>query len=278
MTVPSDIPITIFVINMKTSLARRETMIVKAKMIGIEIEFIEAIVGKDLSIDNLKACYDSSKRKKYFGRDLMPQEIGCLLSHKKVYEEIVARGLDAAIILEDDVVFESDFVEAIRGCLEAPVEWDMIRFLSRKKIFKKNYRTIYKPSQSRYELVRIMATPGGAYGYMLSQNGARTLLQHMKKIWLPIDAIHGRVWKTKINCLALYPSPLFPDLEEISTIGDTRFIKDVQLTGCARLFYPITRATMKIYEAIGKRWGYYARLFEDKSLRIVIASKHKLDK
>lgn len=262
----SSIPVPVFVINMEKSRRRRQLMTEKAQGIGIEIEFIKAVVGKDLSNEDIAACYNSDKRKRYFGRDMMRQEIGCLLSHRKIYEKIVAENIKAAVILEDDVIFEPDFVEAVRKSLDVPVKWDLIRFLSREKIFKKSCRLICGLPDSRFELVRIMGMPGGAYGYIISQNGARIMLQHMKKSWLPIDAIQGRVWETKMNCFALYPSPLYPDPEELTTIGGARFIKSVELVGAERFFYPAFRFGTKVYEAIGKRWGYYSKWLEDKSI------------
>jgi len=38
------------------------------------------------------------------GRELAPAEIGCALTHLRLYERMMAQGIDLALILEDDAV------------------------------------------------------------------------------------------------------------------------------------------------------------------------------
>ncbi len=239
----------------------------RLKALNVTPRFITAVEGESLGECDLLEVYDGAKRKLFFGRDLLPQEIGCLLSHKKVYEEFFASDADFAVVLEDDIILDDDFRQTVNACVEAPVDWDLVRFLSRRKIFDRGYRQIMPIAGTDRELVRIFATPGGAYGYLISRSGATKLLNHMRRIWLPIDALHGRTWETRLNCFAIYPSPLRPDPHEESTIRDDRFVKENELSGLQRFCYPMFRIAIKIYEALGKRWAFYSSWCADKRQR-----------
>ncbi len=170
---------------------------------------------------------------------------------------MVDRNIAHAIILEDDVFIDPAFPEVIRAILGAPVAWDVIRFLAQDKV--QNIGRVVSPLPCKpYVLARIPATSGGAYGYMLTQNAARRLLRHMQKNMLPVDILHGYVWKTGLETFVLRPSPVSADMVVESTIGYVqRFDKTPHLSGWQKAVYPLTRAWLKFSELIGKRAAYW---------------------
>ncbi len=255
----------IFIINMPKDLQRREAMQVRLDDIGVKATFIDGVNGREMSDEEIANVYDSEKRKRYFGRDMTKGEIGCLLSHRKIFAKIVDEEIENAVILEDDVIFEPDFKQALEAVIASPMKWDVIRFLGSKKIYKRGCRKIKNLGNTRYQWARLPTAPGGAHGYMVTLGAAKTMLKHMRKNWLPIDTLQGRCWETGLETLVLYPAPLYPDPEEESTIGnDTRFDKTVKLEGLARSLYPLTRTWFKLCENIGKRRVYLGSWLRDK--------------
>lgn len=252
----------IFVVNMRKDVARREVMASRAKEASIEIEFFEAVNGRELTPGQL-GFYDRNKRLRYFGRDLLPGELGCIRSHHNIYEKMVAENIPVAVVLEDDVLLESDVRSVFSALMETKTPWNMIRFLGSKKIYKRGCRII-APLVGRYSLARLPTTPGGTHGYMIKQDAAKRMLEHTSKSWLPIDAVQGRTWETGIETLVVHPAPMRPDDQETSTIGDQRFDKTLKIKGVAKLLYPLNRAFYKLEEAVGKKYIYWSSWLRDR--------------
>lgn len=259
MTGFSDLP-TCYVINLPRDTARREIMQARLEKAGVPFEFVEAVNGQDLKPEEMD-FYDARKRRRYFGRDMLAGELGCLLSHLKIFKKMDRENIPYAVVLEDDVIFEDDFADVLRALFASPVPWDVIRFLGSEKIYKRGCRKI-APLTGRYALARLPTAPGGAHGYMLTLDAAREMIRHMRKNWLPIDTLQGRTWETGLETLVVHPAPLYPDSQAGSTIGDARFDKTVQLAGWERFLYPAFRAWYKITDTLGKKytyWGAWAR-------------------
>jgi glycosyl transferase family 25 len=71
----------------------------------------------ELDLNLLAIEYDDAKARamQRSPRSLLPGEIACALSHRKIHEEIVRRGLKNTLILEDDVVPQN--MNALPGIL-----------------------------------------------------------------------------------------------------------------------------------------------------------------
>lgn len=108
-----------FVINLKRNVSRREHMIKVLSNFSniLETTFIEAVDGKELlksNQNNISILFDRNKSLLKYGRDLYPGEIGCTLSHRKCYKEIVNSKIDYALILEDDIKLECNNIDIIK--------------------------------------------------------------------------------------------------------------------------------------------------------------------
>ena len=259
-TIPQKIP-HVFVINLPGDTHRRTLMQERLDKTGVPYSFFEAVNGRGFDMATAPA-YDSKKRCRYFGRDMMPGELGCLLSHRAIYEKMDRENIPCAVILEDDVIFEDNFSDTLLALIKTPVQWDVIRFLGSAKIYARGCRKI-TPLIGPYWLARLPTAPGGAHGYVLTLHAARVMLKHMQKNWMPIDTLQGRTWETGLETLVLHPAPLHIDLAVDSTIGDLRLTKSVQLTGLPKTLYPLTRSWFKICENMGKKYTYLSALPRD---------------
>ncbi|WQZ18874.1 glycosyltransferase family 25 protein [Helicobacter pylori] len=77
----------------------------------------------------IQELYDSSSLLKsdwfhsdYCYKELLPQEFGCYLSHYFLWKECVKTN-QPVVILEDDVVLESNFMQALEDCLKSPFDF-----------------------------------------------------------------------------------------------------------------------------------------------------------
>lgn len=95
-----------YVINLKDSVDRREAVLVEtAKFPFMDVELVEAVDGRKLDPQEVKACFDLKKFINRYHRTPKGGEIGCTLSHRKCYRKLLESDEEFALILEDDVNF-----------------------------------------------------------------------------------------------------------------------------------------------------------------------------
>jgi glycosyl transferase family 25 len=242
-------PPPIFVLSLPHCPDRRRIIAGRLAELGLDFSFFEGIDGQGID-PATHPLYAGRQRRLFFGKDLTRGEFGCLLTHRAIYRHMVEYGIGRALVLEDDAVPQESLPAVITALMQTSVPWDIVRFLGSAKHYQQ-CRAV-APLCGPHELTRVMTTPGGAYGYLLNLKAAQKLLEHTQRNWLPIDVVHGQVWRTELNVFCVRPSPVLPDHEVPSTIGAERFDKNVRLTGWEKVAYPLTRAALKIYEMAGK--------------------------
>lgn len=268
----SDLP-PIFIINLETSTDRRAVMEQAMNTLNLPHEFIAAVDGRDFDPDALPA-YNGRRRRLCYGRDLTPGEIGCILSHRSIYEKMVAENIPCAVILEDDALFTPEFPAVLRRLKTLETDWDMIRFLGREKCERKNRKIA--PLIGQHMLARVTTPFGGAYAYMLTQHTAKKLLQFTQKNWMPIDILHSYVWYTGLTVFSVTPSPACADNDIDSTIESARWDKTTQMQNkWEHTLYPVTRLALKLYEMIGKTVSDFQTRPADKKLAEKLQTLHK---
>ncbi|WP_120898006.1 glycosyltransferase family 25 protein [Helicobacter pylori] len=93
-------------------------------------QIFDAISPKHQDFEKLlQELYDSSSLLKsdwfhsdYCYQELLPQEFGCYLSHYFLWKECVKTN-QPVVILEDDVMLESHFMQALEDCLKSPFDF-----------------------------------------------------------------------------------------------------------------------------------------------------------
>lgn len=254
-----------FVISLPDNVERRQQMTNALSGIELPFEWVDAVDGRTFNVLD-QPVYDSKNRMRWFGKHLTGGEIGCLLSHKKIYQKIITDNIEQALIFEDDVMLHKDFKRVLGKILEMDVDYDMIRFLGSPKLERLKMRAVYN-IDGQHWLTRHTGMPGGAHATLICRSGVDKLLKYLDKTAFPIDALMGRCWETKLNWYTVRPGLASTDLNLDSTIGDERFKKATDLKGVDKLSYPVTRAWFKLQESIGKKSWYYTNIFRDHKLR-----------
>lgn len=144
----------IFVINLERCINKRNRM--KERLKNESYQLWKAIDGRELNEEKLKEMKcDILKEWKdpYSGRNITLGEVGCALSHYKIYEYCVKNNIENAVILEDDVLIPNDFGEKISTILEklAHIDWEFC-YLGRKSMDNKDvpYNEIFVKSGYSY--------------------------------------------------------------------------------------------------------------------------------
>ncbi|HDR2572978.1 TPA: glycosyltransferase family 25 protein, partial [Enterobacter ludwigii] len=73
----------IFIVNLKKSVERRKKMEAQLNALGLSAEFIEAVDGRLMSEEERKGVTAN------VNYAFLPGEIGCALSHQKIYKKMI---------------------------------------------------------------------------------------------------------------------------------------------------------------------------------------------
>lgn len=250
----NDLPI--FVITLPEAKQRQNMLRERLDGFGLSFNFFDAVDGRYFDVLN-HPLYNSQKRLKSFHQDLNGGELGCLLSHRSLYEKICNERIPKALILEDDVIFHDDFGRVLPLCAEYIPEYDLIRFLGGPKVARLKQKIRDNIDQT-YTINRLYSSPGGAHAYLISQKGARILLNHTRQNWLPIDTLMGQTWRTDLNCGVVQPGLAWHDENKPSFIGRERFEKTLsQRTRYECLSFYLTRGAYKFHDAVRRNLYYY---------------------
>jgi len=216
----------IFIINLHESKDRRSYMEVLCQQHGLHPIFIKAVVGKSLTTSDIDSCSNHYRAENLFGRKLLLGELGCALSHKKIYQKIINDNIPHALILEDDITISDNIHKAIDGIEECFVPWELVLLGHHKDIT----RGISSPISiwdkhditSKFTLNRLASFGFGTYGYLISKEGARKLLDELDTIYQPID--HYTSDSNIINVYALCP-PIISVNTNFETLIDNNNVR-----------------------------------------------------
>lgn len=125
-----------FVVNLKRAAERRKVMAEHLAQFGVDFEFFEATDGRALSAEEEQkvgtsdqVILDMAGGRKCMVEDKMsPPEVGCALSHLRLYQHILDQGLDRAVIIEDDVTVNADTMLALDHLDVIKEPWDVVHF------------------------------------------------------------------------------------------------------------------------------------------------------
>ncbi|XP_062408646.1 procollagen galactosyltransferase 2 [Sardina pilchardus] len=169
----------IYLINLKRRPDRRKRMMSTLDALGLQATQTDAVDGKALNTSQVLALdIDMLPNYKdpYSDRVLTRGEIGCFLSHYNIWKQVVEKGQQQVLLLEDDVRFQPRFksrlITIMQDVKAAGLDWDLV-YVGRKRLQ-------VKEPEHWVEGVKNLVHPDYSYwtlGYALSLQGARKLLQ-----------------------------------------------------------------------------------------------------
>jgi GR25 family glycosyltransferase involved in LPS biosynthesis len=172
--------------------------------------------------------YDLGEVKRLFGRTLTGPEIAVCSSHVAVLSEFLERGKsDYVLVLEDDVIFDTDFpLDEFAGfCAENGMDY--------VRLFGKHYAGAVRLGFFfDRSIVRFTTSPAGAQAYLMSKSGARRFLDSYPLIDATVDLAMDAFWKTELPIYSIFPYPIIERYSPTSIpVNESRS----ELTGSEKL-------------------------------------------
>jgi glycosyl transferase family 25 len=186
--------IPVFVINLKRSLERRDHTTIQLNDLGLHFQIVEATDGAELSDQNIQNNHDFGIFK--FGmhsRYLLKEEIGCTLSHLKIYRHLVDEKLDMACILEDDNDYSSNFKDVLDNIPFYSDNWDLLYLGHRSGSTTKEAQSRKKKQLMPldYFIGEAIEMPYGSHAYVIKNEAAKKLLNRAYPVSKPFDSFIG---------------------------------------------------------------------------------------
>jgi glycosyl transferase family 25 len=207
----------VLLINLPRSTDRRGRMEQRLAALGLAYEVLPAVDGR-ARWDELKQSVDLRAFQRHAGSDVLPGEIGCFHSHLQAWQRLLASDKDALLVLEDDMVFHDDFLDALRIALRGREHWDMLKLA---KIRAK--QPVCQGLLGPYRLNACIGAFTGFGAYLIQRETAQRLLPQLLPIRAPIDRELEQVHRHDIRHFGLEPFPAQPRDEGISTITGEHF-------------------------------------------------------
>lgn len=215
--------IPIFVISLARSQDRRAAIEKQMAHLGLSFVFWDATDGKALD-DIAMVKVDPEQAERLCGHALSAGEIGCALSHIRLYEMMVSRGIERAIILEDDIYLHMHFKRIVEAALRSSSADIIFLHHGKAKLWPwlsklpEGYRLAHYCRPSKSSTRGIISTAG----YVLTLAGARQLLAHAYPVRMPADYLTGRLQWNRLRAAGIEPCCLDVELFK-STIDDRNY-------------------------------------------------------
>lgn len=188
--------------------------------------------------------YSDSARKFLYGAALTKGQIGCYLSHREVWKQLVASGDDVWCVMEDDIRLEQGFKAATEELYSFREHWDVVRLYG---IFD-NPQIEYASLPSGMKLMWMDLHPLGTQCYVISRSAAMRLLETTEKIRVPIDDALDQNWKHKLRLYLTSPK-FVSDLNFSSTIGHLDGSQTIAYRLCVKPFRRLRKLAPMLFNA-----------------------------
>jgi glycosyl transferase, family 25 len=190
----------IIVISLPSAVERRRKIEAMFEGTGLDWSYFDAHTS--LKYSGLR--YDLDEVKRRFGRTLSVPEIAVCSSHVAALNQFLQRGsTEYVLVLEDDVVFDTDFPlpEFSAFCAEKGI--DYIR------LFGKHYAAAVRLGFFfDRSIVRYKSSPAGAQAYLMSKAGARKFLEEYRSVDATVDLAMDRFWSLELPIYSIFPYPI----------------------------------------------------------------------
>ena len=193
-----------FIIHLKRAKQRRAYVDEIISKLNIETEIIDAVDGRLLTNNKISEYYSkTSLFHPAYPFKMNKGEVGCFLSFRKAWQNIVDQNLSGGLIFEDDVslnldVFQHSFVTALSWIEKYGYIQFQVRNVPKKsKVLTTNQGTqLLQPSPI---LLRCSAQ-------LVSYSTAKKLLEATQKFDRPVDTLLQLNWNTGIQVTSISPS------------------------------------------------------------------------
>ncbi len=209
----------IFIISLKTAIARRAAVTEQLAGLGLSYQFFDAVTGQD-ALKHFRGI-DPTLYRLNTRREPMANEMGCYASHLSLWKLSVELN-EPIVILEDDCRFYPNFPDAMRATTNLIDEFGFVRLQAHERPRKKatgpaSYRIL---DVAGFSLSYVSDVPLCLVAYAISPAAAAKLVTASATLTAPVDKFMQRTWEHGAPVFVLAPPSVTTSVHgTASTIG-----------------------------------------------------------
>lgn len=222
----------VYVISLNGATQRQALIKAHLDQLGIQFEWVEAVRGSALTLQDRQQINPTG--------NMSPGQIGCYLSHIRLYERLVAQHTPVALVLEDDTVLHPSVKTLVQqGCLTQDFDYcflgsddagdsGYVFFDASKSVALTGQHLAYPLSAGPFCTNAYLVTLGGAKKRLTCAYPARSAIDHYR--YLPYTP----------RFMATIPMQAF--VNELSAVASMSSLNWSALQGTARQhwwYYPL---------------------------------------
>jgi glycosyl transferase, family 25 len=190
-----------FVITMRSATQRKIQVNRLMEASPVPCRRWEATDGRTLTTDEIAEHYRPVLYQPRYRFGLVATEIGCFLSHRRIWQQIVDESLSHALIMEDDLELLPNFRTVFEFAIRHAPPASVIKFDVRD--FRGRYATVAKADGM--EIIRPMTVPLRATAQLVPRVAAERLLEHSRHFDRPVDTFLQMRWQHGVDILLTRP-------------------------------------------------------------------------
>lgn len=203
-----------YVINLPLATERRKAMMERLAGTPLaDAEFVDGVDGRALTQKQREELFDYSRFRNAFYPPPLPGEVGCALSHHKLWQKI-ATGKDSAIIMEDDILIEGNLASYIMWT-EEWLENAKPRAILLTHSFSYRPESVIRSANHLDTALAVQAY--GTIFYAINPAGARLLSDLGKPAYVADDWRYFSKRGLEVRCFLEHP--IYVPMEDETTIG-----------------------------------------------------------
>lgn len=175
----------IFLINLDRDKERLDHAIRQSQKHGYSFERISGVYARGMSSEEIKKNVNNFRFWCVVGRKPLVGEVGCALSHYKIYKKMIDENIPFACILEDDIIVLDGFKEKLN-------EIEKWMDMNKPQVVRLNFslkNTLEKDFNNKIGIIRSHDNTS-ACSYCINIKAAKALLDTNYPIHAPIDYWH----------------------------------------------------------------------------------------
>lgn len=187
-----------FVITLERATERKPQVARIKSLSPVACQELSAVDGSLLSQEERARYVVRHLYQPWYPFDLRVGEIGVFLSHRKAWQAIIDRDLDAGLIFEDDVEIED-------GVFQHSFQFALSRICP-KQFYKFNVKNRKRSQPGQFVTHKPLVVPLGAQAQLVERETAQRLLALTETFDRPIDSFLQLSWLTGIETIVVEPS------------------------------------------------------------------------
>lgn len=191
-----------FIIHLHRATARRSQVDRLISLLPVPTAVLNAIDGQSMTDEEYGLVARRRMHSPPYPFELSKAETACFLSHRQSWQEIVDGGLDAGLVLEDDVdIVSPSFAAVIESALHGMQPDEFIRF----PVKEKGEAGVIVRERSGTRVIEPRLPGRGMYVQAIGAEAARRLLEVSRAFDRPVDSFVQMQWLHGARVLSARP-------------------------------------------------------------------------